>query len=36
DYEDEYQQDNVHINSEDPLASTILVLTVFCNEQNEE
>ncbi|GJT54206.1 hypothetical protein Tco_0989260 [Tanacetum coccineum] len=36
DYEDEYQQDDVHTNSEDPLASAILVLTVFCNEQNEE
>ncbi|GJY36980.1 integrase, catalytic region, zinc finger, CCHC-type containing protein [Tanacetum coccineum] len=26
DYEDEYQQDNVHINSEDPLASAMLVI----------
>ncbi|GJX56210.1 hypothetical protein Tco_0286107 [Tanacetum coccineum] len=36
DFEDEYQQDDVHTNSEDPLASTIPVLTVFYNEQNEE
>ncbi|GJX95250.1 retrovirus-related pol polyprotein from transposon TNT 1-94 [Tanacetum coccineum] len=27
DYDDEYQQDNVHTNSEDPLASAMLLLT---------